>query len=90
MEIVRLPVIGDRRQELLTLLQTHSYFAQTDIATYRILTAGENDEVVLLIDWADPGAPERALASSAGVDFLERVRSILSGPPIISYHRSVP
>lgn len=89
-EIVRLPVAGDGLDALARFLEGHAYFAQPELTAFRLLFASDGSEVVLVLDWSEPGASERALTSPAGKSLVEGLQALLSGPPAIAYYRSAP
>lgn len=89
-EIVRLPVAGGRLGDLTQFLDGHPYFAQPELSAWRILAAGDDSEIVLVLDWSGPGVSERALGSPAGVALVEGLKALLSGPPAIAYYRGTP
>jgi hypothetical protein len=89
-EIVRLPVAAGHLGALARFLDGHPYFAQPELTAWRILTASDDSEVVLVIDWSAPGASERALTSPAGVALVDGLQALLSGPPAIAYYQGTP
>lgn len=89
-EIVRLPLGSCSPNDLVRFLDGHAYFAQPELAASRILAAADGSEVVLVLDWSEPGASERALTSPAGKSLVEGLQPLLSGPPAIAYYRSAP
>jgi hypothetical protein len=87
-EIVRLPVASGRLGDLLALLKGHPYFAQPELRSWRVLTATDESEVALVIDWNSPGAAVRALKSPAGTKLTEGLQTLLSGKPVTAHYRA--
>jgi hypothetical protein len=88
-EIVRLPVTSERLDTLVSFLEGHAYFAQPELASSRVLVAGQGSEVVLVLDWKEPGAAKRALTSPVGVTLVEGLGELLSGPPAAVHYREL-
>ncbi|RAY16780.1 hypothetical protein DPM19_01015 [Actinomadura craniellae] len=87
-ETVRMPVAAGGEDALLAFLDGHAYFAQAELAASRVLVQEGGQEVVLIIDWVDDQAPERALTSPAGEALLDGLKSLLSGAPEVTYYRA--
>jgi hypothetical protein len=88
-EIVRLPVAAGGLDDLLAFLDGNPYFARPELAAMRVLVTGDGTEVLLVLDWAGPGASEVALVSPEGVALVEGLGALLTGPPLTAYHWEV-
>jgi hypothetical protein len=85
-EIVHLRARADSKQAVLDHLVGHPYFEQTDLAGSRVLMAESEPEIVLVLDWVDDAAPQRAIASAAGRDLIRGLDGLLTSAPEIAYY----
>jgi hypothetical protein len=88
-EIVRLPVVPGGLDDLLAFLDGNPYFTRPELAAVRVLVTGDGTEVLLLLDWAGPGASQVALVSPEGVALVEGLGPLLAGPPVTAHHWEV-
>jgi quinol monooxygenase YgiN len=86
-EIVRLAATAESRQRLLDHLLGHPYFDQDELTGHRLLLAEATPDIVLVLDWADDGAPHRAIASEHGQSLVAGLDGLLVGPPEITYYQ---
>jgi quinol monooxygenase YgiN len=87
-EIVRLPASdATSRGALLDHLLGHPYFDQDGLTGHRVLEAEASPDVILLLEWADDDAPQRAIASEHGQALVAGLDGLLTGPPEIAYYR---